>query len=518
MIENTDKKEFNLAKNASKAFLWNHGLYVINSILLGLTTYLLARYLEPAGYGIFAATMAFGSAIALLISFGFEGALNIHLPRLRDNKPKLRYLFKQLLVRRLIIITVFFFFMMLMSITFKNLWWLPRSLIKLNDYMYLAVICGLISLISGLITRALITLFKVKYFVGIRVTYLTFNLMLYFFLLDNGYGIKGILWGTIATSLMAVILYVYTCRDLLIGTTKRFSLIKIHKFGITVWTTTILSYFLGKELDIIIMTICGVSALHIGFYQIVFILISYARMIVTKGMTGVLQSAFSTAYHKGGVENLGKWWMMTMKFQILVVSPGVLFLILFAHQIFQSVLPKYTDATLLLQIFGSFALIITVIGGGTHITALYAIGKEKIVLYTRILAGSANLFLDIILIYHFGVVGAIIATGLSGILIGCLELFLIFNNLGTKYPIAFLLKCSICLVVAGSMTSILMGSGILILFFYGLSYISVYIVSAWLIKPLDKEDIVRLSAVNSRLSHILVPFSTNSKIVSIESL
>lgn len=516
-MNNYTNEKNHLAKDALKAFLWNHGLYVITSILLGLTTYILARYLEPSGYGTFATTMAFGTVAALLISFGFEGTLNVHLPRLRHKMPELRYVFRQILIQRLIIIAVFFLVMLVVISFFKDLW-LPSSIKKLDDYLYLAVICGLLSLISGLITHVLITLFRIKYFAGIRICYLTLNLMLYFFLLVNGLGIREILWTTIITSSFALVFYVFACRDLLIGSMKKISLIKIHKFGITVWMTTILSYLLGKELDIIIMTFCGVSVIHIGFYQIVFILIAYARMILTKGMTGVLQSAFSSAYHKGGVKSLGKWWMITMKFQIIVVAPGVLFLILFARQIFESILPMYSGATLLLQLFGSFALISTFIGGGTHITAFYAIGKEKTVLYTRILAGCLNLIFDIILIYYFGVMGAIIGTGAAGITVGCLELCLIFTKLRAKYPAVFLLKCSICTIFAGFVALGLMDSGILMLFLCGFIYYSVYLLSAWLIKPFEKEDVIHLSAVNSRLSRFLVPFCANSKMIPIKSL
>jgi O-antigen/teichoic acid export membrane protein len=513
----TTEKKHNLAKDASKAFLWNHGLYVINSVLLGITTYILARFLEPAGYGVFAAIMAFGSVLALIVSFGFEGALNIHLPRLRSNKPALRFLVRQMFIRRLIIIAVLFLFLLLMALSFEDLW-LPNSIKKLHNYLYLAVICGLISLISGLVTRVLITLFRIKYFAGIRITYITLNLILYFIILKNGFGIKEILWITVVTSLIAVILYVYACRDLLFGPTNKFSLNRIHRLGFTIWSSDLLGYLLGKNLDIIIMSLYGVSAKHIGFYQITFLLVAYTRMIVTKGMTGVLQSAFSSAYKEGGLESLKKWWMITMKFQILAVSPGVLFLVLFSRQIFESFLPQYREATLLMQTYGSLAFIITILGGGTHITAFYAAGKEKIVLFTRILAGILNLILDIILIYSFGVLGALIATGISVIVVCSLELYLVYFHLGTNYPTAFLIKSFICLSLAGFVASRFSGSNILNLVMYGFIYFFVYLISAWLIKPLDKEDIIRISAVNSRLSLFLTPFSAKSKMVSTESL
>ena len=319
-------------------------------------------------------------------------------------------------------------------------------------------------------------LFRIKYFAGIRITYITLNLILYFFYLINGFGIREILWITIVTSLIAVILYVYACRDLLFGPTNKFSLTKIHKLGFTIWSSDLLGYFLGKNLDIIIMSLYGVSAAHIGFYQITFLLVAYTRMVVTKGMTGVLQSAFSSAYKEGGLESLRKWWMITMKFQILAVSPGVLFLVLFSRQIFESFLPQYRDATLLMHTYGSLAFIITVLGGGTHITAFYAIGKEKIVLFTRILAGILNLILDIILIYFFGVLGALIATGISVIVVCWLELYFIYFHLGTKYPTAFLIKSLICLSLAGFIASRFSGLSILNLVMYVFILFFVYLI------------------------------------------
>jgi Na+-driven multidrug efflux pump len=129
-----------------------------------------------------------------------------------------------------------------------------------------------------------------------------------------------------------------------------------------------------------------------------------------------------------------------------------------------------------------------------------------------------NLILDIILIYYFGVLGAIIATGSAGIITGCLELYLIFTKLQTQYPTLFLFKCFICHGLAGIVAISLKGSGILMLILCGCLYYSAYLISAWLIKPFDKQDLIRIGVVSSRLSQYLAPFSTNSKMISIENL
>ena len=504
--------ENNLNKTAAAAFFWNHGQFLASTVILGLTTYTLAKYLAPHNYGIYSAVMAFGSLAATCISFGFEGALNVQLPRLSNNMPKIRYLFQKMLKRRVIFTAVFFLLVLLLNCVLKDRW-LPANLRNIENYLNLAILCGIISLVSGLVTHVLITLFKVKYFSVVRISFLTVSLLIYIYLLKNGFGIKEILWTTIVISSSAMAFYILGCRDLLTGVSRKFSLKKAHKLGLIVWINNIVGNLLGKELDIILLSLYGISAVHIGFYQLVFILTSYVRMVVNKGMTGILLSAFSSAYKNGGIESLRKWWMISMKFQILVVSPGVLLLVLFARYIFEAILPNYDDATTLLQVNAAFVFIITVLGGGTHITAFYAIGKEKVVLISRTVAGFSNLALDLILIYFYGVSGAIIATGVAGVIVGFFELSLTSYFLHIKYPLRFLINCILCLSFATLIASQIIGEGLLRLIFSSGAYFAAYLFAAWIVKPFEGTDIAHFRSVNRHLSTFLLAFSRNSKAV-----
>ncbi|MGD2269335.1 MAG: oligosaccharide flippase family protein [Desulfobacterales bacterium] len=505
-MHDQENQKLNLAQSASRAFLWNQGLFIANSMLMALTTYILARFLEPENYGIYTAAMAFGSLAALLVAFGYEDALNVYLPRYRLQISKLRYLFSQLLKRRIITVLVLCLVMVTSAAAFGNAW-LPENLRRIGKYLDLAVLCGGIALVSGLSMRALITLFRVKALAGIRLMFLTATLGVYTILLVKGYGIRAILWTTILTSTMAMSLYIIACRDLIWGPSENFPVAGIYRFGRTAWVSQLIGYLLGKNIDVIIMTFYGVGAAFIGFYHIAFNLIAYARMLVTKGMTGVLQSAFSSAYQQGGAESLGRWWQLSMKFQILVVSPGVLFLVLFSQEILETVLPGYSHAANFVRLHGIFALAITMLGSGTHITALYAIGNEKIVLVTRVISGLLNLLLDLILIYFWGALGAIIATGVSGLVAGCFELKIIKSKIGIHYPLIFFVKCAFCLLCAGVFASLLAGNGIMRIIFCGLSFFSGYLVAAFLIRPLEGDDVIGLSSVSPKLGRSLSCFS-----------
>ena len=472
---------------------------------------MLAKYLEPQNYGIYSAAMAFGSLGAICLSFGFEGALNVHLPLLSDNLPKVRYLFQTLLKRRIFSV-VLFFLIILIAGHFIEEKWLPDNIENLGRYLPLAILCGSISLLSGLLSIVLVAQFKAKYFSMVRIFFLISSLAVYAYLLINGFGIREILWATIATSFFAMLVYSFGCRDLLFGSSQRFSLNNIHKFGLTIWCNNIVASFLGKELDVIVMSLYGISAIQIGFYNIAFVLTSYVRMVVSRGMSGVLQSAYSTAYKRGGIRSLRKWWAITIKFQIVVVAPGVLTLILFAGNIFEVFLPDFRDATEILQITGAFIWVHTVLGGGTHITAFYAVGKEKTVLLTRMIAGLLNLLLDIILIYFYGVTGAIVATGVALVVVGILELGLSFHFLKATYPTRFFLKFGLCSLFSATVSWPFIGGNLVSLILCSFVFLISYVCAAWIVKPFDARDIEQIRNGSQHLGSFLTFFCRDAKL------
>ena len=384
--------------------------------------------------------------------------------------------------------------------------WLPNTIENLGRYLPLAVLCGSISLLSGLFSLVLVAQFKAKYFSIIRIIYLISSVAAYAYLLINGFGIREILWATIAASFFAMLFYSFGCRDLLFGSSQRFSLNNIHKFGLTIWCNNMVASFLGKELDVIVMSLYGISAIQIGFYNIAFVLTSYVRMAVSRGMSGVLQSAYATAYKRGGLQSLRKWWAITIKFQIVVVAPGVLTLILFAGNIFEVFLPDFRAATELLQITGAFIWVHTVLGGGTHITAFYAVGKEKAVLLSRMIAGLLNLLLDVILIYFYGVTGAIVATGVALVIVGLLELFLSFHFLKAKYPIRFFLKFGLCSLFSATVSWPFIGENLVSLILCSFVFIVSYVSAAWILKPFDSRDIEQIRNGSQRLGRYLTFF------------
>jgi O-antigen/teichoic acid export membrane protein len=292
-----------------------------------------------------------------------------------------------------------------------------------------------------------------------------------------------------------------------LGPSKALPTGEVYRFGRTAWAAELVSSFLGKNVDIIVMSFYGVAASHIGFYGVVFTLVHYTRLMASRGLSGVLQSAFSSAFHDGGASSLSRWWRLALKFQILVASPGVLLLALLAPEIFVCLLPDYTDATGMLRIFGVLMFGVTLIGGGVHSSALYAMSQQRRVFWLRFSAGGLNLVLDLVLIVLWGAVGALVATGISLLVIGFIELRLTRMNLDLGYPVAFCLKCCFGMAFAGLFSQFVQVTGWVGLVSSSVVFFVVYSVMVFWMKPLEAEDVEKISSVYHRVGPILSRFA-----------
>jgi O-antigen/teichoic acid export membrane protein len=105
-------------------------------------------------------------------------------------------------------------------------------------------------------------------------------------------------------------------------------------------------------------------------------------------------------------------------FQYITLIPLCGFVFVFAIQVIRLIYGiQYDDAAISLQIgIILLAINVAVFGGGLAITSLVAIGKPRLVLYSRITWGVINLVGNFFLIKYYGVIGAIIGTNACNML------------------------------------------------------------------------------------------------------
>jgi len=489
----------------SRAFFWNHGVFLADTLFLLLSTCVLARFLEPDGYGIYTATMAFASLAEVLLAFGYGGALSVYLPRLKDEWPKARYLVRQMFQRRLTYVVIAGGVVTLVgpALAQSGL----STFQKIQPLLPLAVGCACLSLLNGFLIRVLVTLFRVHDIAAIQIARSAVALLAFYFLLQWGYGIEAVLWITLLTYMVTFIFYVFRCRDLLFGQRERFPSKGVYRFGLNVWAPTLIGFVLGKNIDIILLTFYGVPAREIALYQVTFALLAYGTAALTKGLTGVLQTAFATAYHGGGVESLKRWWEISMKFLMVAGVPVILLLVLLAEPILATVLPNYVEAAPFIHIYGVLCLAALLLGGSAHVTAFYAMEDEKVIVWTRLTGGVLNLFLDVLLIYYFGTLGVLVATGVSALVVVLLEFKLLKTKIGVVFPWAFDLKLCLCLLPSGLVSMSIAGSGLLRLLCSSAIFLLGCLLTAYFVKPIGEEEVSYVRKLSHRWAGWLSLFS-----------
>src|SRR5947208_16905105 len=83
---------------------------------------------------------------------------------------------------------------------------------------------------------------------------------------------------------------------------------------------------------------------------------------------------------------------------------------------------KYDQVGSLLAIFLFFNIFVRVLGTTIHQSTLYVIGKPRLVVLGQLVGLIAAILFGIALISHWGPAGALIADGISKIIMGCLLL------------------------------------------------------------------------------------------------
>jgi len=224
-----------------------------------------------------------------------------------------------------------------------------------------------------------------------------------------------------------------------------------------------LSAVLGRQPDILMLRgFYGEHAREVGLYNVASMLLLVTEYIFFLGFGGALVSIFSKYAHEDEAEknSISAYPRMTRArgevagFQYITLIPLCGFVFVFALHVIRLIYgTQYDDAAFSLQIgIILLAINVAVFGGGLPITSLVAIGKPRLVLYSRITWGVINLVGNFFLIKYYGVIGAIIGTNACNMLACATEDYFARKYIGNsiKYlsmiKIVALTSISACLI------------------------------------------------------------------------
>lgn len=463
----------------------------------------LARGLGTHVYGVYSEIINVTVFFSLICSLGLDTALNVFIPKYRDNHAELSALIKKTLVAFaliavLVCLSIYFFGQFISDVI--NSPEIKNHLIFVSSYIFFYTFVIIAQSI-------LLSMFDTKFLFYANTLYKLFIILASFLLIRYGLNIREIFIAFILLSVLVSIAYLINFQRFIQAKTAIIDAYNYFKFGIIILFTKFLNYVLGRYFDIFLLGYFSVEKEQIGFYNIAFSNILALSFMFTSGFTGIALSAFSDLAIKKNYSGVSKGWITLTKISIFFCLPIFLFVLINAKAILALAYSNaFVGSTILLQVFGSLFLVSILLGSGANSTVLYSLNKEKVVLTLRAIMGSVNIVLDIILIPHYEALGAVIATGVSTVLIILSEYIFLKREINLNYPRTFLIKMFGASLLAMGAIIFVPIAGLLGLMAKLVISSIVFMVIIYVLKPFSYEDYGIAEKVFGTNAKYLKPF------------
>ena len=197
---------------------------------------------------------------------------------------------------------------------------------------------------------------------------------------------------------------------------KRIALGPVRSFCASQAVMDFLAFILGKNADLVLLTLLVASAEEVSYYNVSAALAVGLSTLLISGAGGIGLSATSMMVQKDDPGLLHRAWRFRIKTSSLLAVPPMVLAFGIAPTLVPTLLSNsYRPAAAVLRVVLIGQTIISLLGGGAHADILLASGRHKLVRSMRITAGVGNVGLDLLLIPFWGAMGAVIATAFTGV-------------------------------------------------------------------------------------------------------
>lgn len=511
-----------LLRRTPYSYLLNqaYGLwFFVSSFLM---TLIITHRVSTEQYGVYVVALTAFNTIQYIVAFGLEDAMTTFAPRVRveHSKADAASLIRRLLGIRLVVLVISVVVMLyslpvlaylIALIPFAGAATLANGL---RDPALLSHITPIAIYVLGSSAASLLTAvcaalmrMSIVFVVGCVTQLLLLGLA--FFVLQLGWGIDGILWLLAIVSLLNAAAFLAWLAPAIFqrGVAYKPSLKPVLQLGVSSWLTNLASGALFKQVSITLLNVFAVSLTSIAYFNLSFQLADSANYLLVAGFGGVGGSALATAFVGQNYERLGRSWQALIKVETLLATTGLVFCLFnaqnIAHILYGS---KYDPIGPLFAIFLFFNILVRILGTTIHQSALYVVGKARLVVLSQWLGLLAVLLIGIALVPSWGPAGALVADGVAKTLTGVLMLLFLLKDIPRKYLvelIGFTLRFLLALVLAALPGVLWHPTKPLLLVVSGCLFLVLCVgFLAWL-KPLSEDDLRLLSKLNSRIARYL---------------
>lgn len=429
---------------------------VITLIFSSLTSILLIKFLTITDFGIFNFFISLAATAQFFTSLGLVPTIQRYLPEF-NKKDRSGH------EKRLISISLFLRFIAAMCFIIGILIFSDYIIASVNLPAYTKFYFIIISVIILLVSESqllgdaiLVSLLQNKEWNISRSLYFLVKFVLFFLVLQLGYGITGVIISWMLSELFLILVYLFFLRMyfsqifLTVDHFTDFQYKRIFNYSLFLSFAQTTNFFKDQASDIILIGFF-LSAYDIGLYSFAF---GIPIMIMNLCPGSKLRPVIVTIFSKMDIQDIKEKRLANLfefinKITFFIMLPIFVFSILLSDKIIALVFnEQYLIVNSLFILSLSLVFIQQFVYSYTPI--LLILEKTKIIFISSIFY-IYNILINLFLIPHFGILGAIIGTGSTGILIVIFYhfYFKIKKPVELRYPLRAFAKFFINVSIAG---------------------------------------------------------------------
>jgi len=485
-----------------ESFVWNSVARIGDFGLAYLFSVLVARMLDPAGYGSYASIVSIATFVLVISDAGIGKALNRYLGAASaspDGALEIPTLVRSLFVARLVLIGVLtagvFFGRGLVAAWFQNNAIAPLIAITALYLVMHSLAMFAVAVLTSLLRTRVVGIFTLV----VRVA----NLVLAYVLLSRGAGVGEIMVLLGVTSSVLFMAYLSQIRAAFGGPCRPVDLPRLLMYAANGSVLGVVSFGLGRPADVILLNAIRHSQTEVAIYDVAYSLVRTVASALPMGMIGVALTLFSRR-HRARPGSVGVLWQSLVVLLGAAVVPPVVFLIANARACVLAVYgASYVQASTLLLAFAVPMCVGWLFGGESSATALLSTDHMRTSVRIRIAAVVTNVAVNVFLIREMGPVGALLGTGLVNAGVYVVEALAVRRVLGTGVPVRHVPGVLVAMAAALAPSLVLKPAGIAQVLGHGVLFVGIYLAVLALLRPLPTLDEGLVSALPLRLGRFL---------------
>jgi O-antigen/teichoic acid export membrane protein len=534
-----------LMRRAPTGYLWNQAGSIWLFVSLLLFEVVIRRSLSKSETNVFDLVSTIANLGFYLASLGLSSAGNVFIPRaLAEGGPALALsLANRLIAIRLtvaLLVGAAFVFGLPAAVTAADTAGWPQAAAIAHSFTVQAMLdhrlwiagylifIGASTLLSNMLVALVYT--RVVFIVG-SLGQLLLLILAYALIRPLGAGVDGALAAQALPAVATAIVLFGALRRVLREkpNSKGFHFLKpTLRLGIAAWLADLPNSSLVQPLAI--SQLAAVAPTELLYFKSTYQMGDAGARFFTDGLGGISMATMSISY-EAGLAPLATSWRTVSKLQVLLAVPLVVFSMPHAGAIMRILFgANYAQSGPLLAIFLALNGLTQLLGGSTHEWALYVLGRQQWVVLSRWATLGVLAVSGALLVPRFAALGALLAVGIGRLVAQIFLLVLARIWVRRPYPVAFIAKLLLALVVPVVVTiflqpvtvaSALVSAGgwlstdyrsvaeLSVLLVINLTIFAIlFLLGLRIIHPLDSDDVRLLEQVPRWLRSALLPFAT----------